>query len=459
MRKKAKPRANIRNEVAKLRIELAERKLLETQTEWTFNRIKSERWKLDTIFNCLPNGVRIITGNHIVKFQNRWITEKFGNQTDDICYKKMFNRETPCPGCLVRRALSENSVIVGEYRLIEDRYYEIVAAPLGEFEDALCGIEIMIDVTEHKKSEDEVLKTRQRYADLINNLNVGVYRSLADPEAHFLEVNASMVDMFEADSREALMAVKIRELYRNPQDRDKLASKLNRRGFVRGEEIEFRSMKGKFFWASATAVKKTDASGNVVFDGIIEDITERRLANEEIERLNRELKKTNDRLRRAAFRDEETGLYNRRYLEDMVEIEFARSQRYGQPFTLLILEISSFIRVAEQFGDGIAINLIKKIAAQLRPVVRQCDILTRSGIKEFTLLLPRTDDAEAGILLQRIGQNLQKLNCGSWKKPEPPEFRAAVISYPKQKADKGIELLRLAGRVFLNLKPQTPGEN
>jgi PAS domain S-box-containing protein len=137
---------------------------------------------------------------------------------------------------------------------------------------------IVEDITERKLAEKSLAKAEQRYQELVNNLNVGVYRNTPGTEGRFLEVNPAVVAMFEAGSREEILKQRVADLYVDPSRRQQLSESLLRDGSVRDAEIELQTLKGRKFWAAITATVKTDGSGVVVFDGVIVDITERKRA-------------------------------------------------------------------------------------------------------------------------------------------------------------------------------------
>ena len=137
---------------------------------------------------------------------------------------------------------------------------------------------IVEDITERKLAEKSLTKAEQRYQELVNNLNVGVYRNTPGTEGRFLEVNPAVVAMFEAGSREEILEQRVADLYVDPARRQQLSECLLRDGSVKDAEIELQTLKGRKFWAAITATVKTDASGTVVFDGVIVDITERKRA-------------------------------------------------------------------------------------------------------------------------------------------------------------------------------------
>jgi len=139
---------------------------------------------------------------------------------------------------------------------------------------------LLIDITENKKAEEARLETQQRYEGLLNNLNVGVYRRMAD--GRLVEVNSAAVAMFEAGSKEELAKYNVAAFYKNKDKMKEVTDKLLKYGYIKGEKIETLTAKGRAFWCSLNAVAKKDKDGNAYIDGIVEDITEKRALEEQL---------------------------------------------------------------------------------------------------------------------------------------------------------------------------------
>ncbi len=145
------------------------------------------------------------------------------------------------------------------------------------------------DISQRKEAEALIARAQARYRELVNNLGVGVYRNRPEPDGRFLEINPAMLTLFEAASQDALMNTRTSALYQDPEERAALSAEIARAGFVRNREIRVVTLKGRPFWAAITARAVRDEDGLLAFDGVIEDITDRKAANEAISILNRDL--------------------------------------------------------------------------------------------------------------------------------------------------------------------------
>ena len=136
-----------------------------------------------------------------------------------------------------------------------------------------------IDITEMEKLERELSNSEEKYRTLTDNINVGIYRNTVGPKGKFIEANPAVVKMFGYQSREEFLKLNVADLYQNPADRKKFNEKMLQMGYVRDEELQLKKKDGTPFIGSVSAVAVKDDNGEVLYyDGIIEDITERKRA-------------------------------------------------------------------------------------------------------------------------------------------------------------------------------------
>ena len=150
-------------------------------------------------------------------------------------------------------------------------------AVLDENKNVVAIIGVGRDITERKQAEDSLRESKEKYASLANNLNVGIYRNIIGPNGKFIEANPAIVEMFGFNSREEFLKLKVSDLYKNPDDRKEYKTKILKEGSVRNHELQLRKKNGTAFIGSISAVIVKDEKGEVKYsDGIIEDITERK---------------------------------------------------------------------------------------------------------------------------------------------------------------------------------------
>lgn len=110
----------------------------------------------------------------------------------------------------------------------------------------------------------------------------------------------------------------------------------------------------------------------------------------------------NKRLEHLARRDVLTGLYNRRYLQEALDREFALAVRQRHEFSCLIVDLDYFKKVNDTCGHAFGDLVLQEFAAILRVQSRKTDICARYGGEEFVVLLPRTNLESAAICAQKI---------------------------------------------------------
>lgn len=146
----------------------------------------------------------------------------------------------------------------------------------------LGTVHVLKDITERKRAEE-------KYRTLVSNVQEGVF--ISTPQGRFLDFNDALLRMSGYESREELMAVDIPgAFYKNALDRERLKKLLNEHGAVADFEFEMRRKDGEVRTMLESSITVRDAGGNVTaYQGFLQDITERKQAELEIRRRNREL--------------------------------------------------------------------------------------------------------------------------------------------------------------------------
>ncbi len=182
----------------------------------------------------------------------------------------------------------------GDYEYKTKRYHqreiETIISKFNDMADRVqsrekslseINIKLKQEIDDRKEAEEALRESEDKFKTLTNNLNVGVYRSSADPEGTFIEANPAIVQMFGYDSREEFLGISVSDLYLNPDDRKEFVEKILKEGSVSNEELQLLKKDGMPFFGSASTVVVKDEKGKVrYFDGIVEDISERKQAEE-----------------------------------------------------------------------------------------------------------------------------------------------------------------------------------
>jgi diguanylate cyclase (GGDEF)-like protein len=111
---------------------------------------------------------------------------------------------------------------------------------------------------------------------------------------------------------------------------------------------------------------------------------------------------------RGALVDELTGLYNRRYFNDAIQREVERFKRFGQRFSLIMLDVDHFKRFNDTYGHLVGDDALQTVAKVLQDTARTFDHVVRYGGEEFALILPHTDAEQAMAAAERMRKAVER---------------------------------------------------
>jgi diguanylate cyclase (GGDEF)-like protein len=122
---------------------------------------------------------------------------------------------------------------------------------------------------------------------------------------------------------------------------------------------------------------------------------------------NRKLNALNKKLARLSVTDKLTGLYNRLKTDEVLDQELHRSQRFEQPFSVIMIDIDKFKQVNDRHGHHIGDHVLITIAKLLEANTRETDVIGRWGGEEFIVICTQTDQPGAVKLAENLRQTLQ----------------------------------------------------
>jgi len=137
---------------------------------------------------------------------------------------------------------------------------------------------------------DDLRKSEEKYRTLTENISIGVYRNTPGREGIFIECNHAFVEMLGYKNKKEVLSKRVVDLYQDPKDEDETSEKLLSEGFILERELPLLKKDGTTFIASVSAVAIKDENGKAqYYDGIIEDITERKRVEEELRKYREHL--------------------------------------------------------------------------------------------------------------------------------------------------------------------------
>ena len=157
------------------------------------------------------------------------------------------------------------------------------------------------EIRERERVENALRESEARYRSLFDRVPVGLYRTT--PEGKILDANLAFAQLLSYPSREALLAHTSPEFYVDPQDRVIWKTLMAQAGVVRDFEVQWRRADGATIWVKNTGRAIRDAQGEIAaYEGSLEDITDRKRAEEEVarywERLEEQVKERTAELRK-----------------------------------------------------------------------------------------------------------------------------------------------------------------
>jgi diguanylate cyclase (GGDEF)-like protein len=127
-----------------------------------------------------------------------------------------------------------------------------------------------------------------------------------------------------------------------------------------------------------------------------------------IKKTEQELKESEQRYRELSIVDDLTQLYNSRYFYHQLKIEIDRVDRYGQPLTLLLLDLDDFKRFNDTYGHIEGDQVLMRFGQVVKRCLRQTDSAYRYGGEEFTILMPMTTSKNGAVTAERIRAELEE---------------------------------------------------
>ncbi len=235
---------------------------------------------------------------------------------------------------------------------------------------ALCGI--TTDITNRKKMEEALRQAEEKYRSIFNNAVEGIFQST--PSGRYLSVNPALARMYGYDSPEDLIhSVRdiAHEVYVDSECRTELMRLLELRGVVQGFEYEVYRKDGSTIWLSESVRAVRDDRGAVLYyEGTIEDITERKQAEERLQRTLGELRTLSRRL--DVVREEERTRIARELHDELgvrltcLKLDLARLQSLmGEPL-FPREKMEEKVRSMMTEVDSTIVS-VQHLAAELRP--------------------------------------------------------------------------------------------
>ena len=163
----------------------------------------------------------------------------------------------------------------------------------------------------------------------------------------------------------------------------------------------------------------------------------------------KELESTSAQLKEFSFKDEVTGLYNRRFFSIRLEEEVSRYRRFNHPVSVVLLDLDGFKAVNDDLGHGAGDETLRAMAEILLKQSRGINVICRYGGDEFAVLLVETSKSGARLYADRIRYVLS-----TWTFAHGRRVTASfgIASLPEDVAPAAEELIRAADEALYAAK-------
>ena len=257
------------------------------------------------------------------------------------------------------------------------------------------------DITELKRVEKSLFESEERYRALVDNASDIVFKT--DETGHFTFVNPAGIRI--TGYKEEEIIGKHYPTWIRPDMRDE-AIKFFGRQFVKGiqntySEYPILTKEGHEVWLGQNTQLIVEDGHVIGFQAVARDITKRK----EVEAL---LRKSENRYRELSIIDDLTRLYNSRHFYQQLKMEIDRVNRYGQPLTLLLLDLDDFKQFNDTYGHIEGDQVLSRFGQVVKRCLRQTDSAYRYGGEEFTILLPMTTSGDGAVTAERIRAELKE---------------------------------------------------
>jgi diguanylate cyclase (GGDEF)-like protein/PAS domain S-box-containing protein len=300
------------------------------------------------------------------------------------------------------RSVHEASPFEVEFRLVypgeRNRWCKAAGQVLDQHRGrATRVIGISQDLTEFKEFDDRLQKAEGRYRTMVEQLPLVSYLENLDEEsAAYISPQIAGLLGYTAEEWIADPTFFANALY--DDDRDRVLAgfaSMHETGEPLDCEYRLIARDGRVIWIHDAAVVVRDEHGTPRYtQGYMIDISERKRSEEALTRSQERLREQMAKAEHQALHDGLTGLPNRMLFQDRVAQAVLRSQRKGDGFAVMLIDLDRFKEVNDTLGHHSGDQLLQQIASRLAGALRRSDTAARLGGDEFALLIPQLTDAD-----------------------------------------------------------------
>lgn len=289
----------------------------------------------------------------------------------------------------VHDALQRQGPYSIEYRILrpdgtQRHVYQQAEVIRGEDGQPISMIGTQQDITERKQAEQSAID-ESNFSNTLIASQPDLFFVL-DSAGRYIRWNDRLREILGLSDAELAVTDALDSIHES--DRSAVAQ-IIQEAFEQGAAtIEARLITKRGIRDYMFSARSADTAKGKYLIGIAINITDRKLAEAEVQKLQ-------ETLREQVLHDPLTGLYNRRYLDETIERELSRAERNKQPVGIVMCDLDHFKRVNDTHGHLAGDEVLRVFAELLEKNARGSDIVCRFGGEEFVMFLPGMPSAAA----------------------------------------------------------------
>ena len=339
------------------------------------------------------DGILVVDDSDHIVLVNKQFGRHFGvpddllNQRDDHELLNYITNKVIDPGSFLERVMYLKSrpdeKSRDEVGLKNGKIFDRYSAPLIDANGRRRGrIWYFRDISERVKAEVAVRQAEEKYRSIFEDSAVGIFQ--VTPEGRPISINRALAHLYGFGSAAELIAEvqnMAEQLFIDPGQMIELAKLVAKHGIVRGAEVQVYRKDRTRKWVLLNLRAVHDIYNDIAhYEGTVEDITDRKIAEERVEYL--------------AYFDALTGLPNRTFLKDRLDDALAGALRTNEKFALLHLDLDRFKVINNSLGHTLGDFLLKDVAERLKGCTRREDTVARVDGDGFLILLRNIDEVK-----------------------------------------------------------------
>ena len=265
--------------------------------------------------------------------------------------------------------------------------FNAIYAPSGAF---ACFMGVSRNITARKQTEAALRVSEEKYRSIFESFQDIYYRT--DMEGILTDITPSIA-VWGGYTQEETLGREVAFFYADPRDRSLTLQQLRETGTLHDFETRLRRKDGHIVEASLSARLLFDADGRPSgVEGILRDITERKLSEA--------------KLRELSLKDELTGLNNRRGFLTLASQQMKGVERFQQFVALIYADLDKMKWINDNLGHQEGDRALVDTADILRCSFRSCDIVARLGGDEFVGFAVMQNETVSELVLARLRECL-----------------------------------------------------